>query len=65
MVSRENRLTLVFVLVALPCAYATQYALEPAGVGGGTAFGVAFFVLLGVGVGLPQFLLSRLGGAAE
>lgn len=60
MVSRENRLTAVFVVIALPVAYLAQTLLESATIGDQTTFVVSFFVLLGVGVFLPQFLSRRL-----
>jgi hypothetical protein len=59
MVSRENLLTATFVLVALPAAYLAQLLLESLGVGQQSAYAVAFLVLIGVGVVLPQFLTGR------
>lgn len=59
MISRENRLTVVFVVVALPTAYLTERLLESAGIGDQTAYSISFFVLLGVGVFLPQFLIRH------
>lgn len=57
MASRENLVTLLFVLLALPAAYLSQLLLGGSGLGEQTVFGISFFVLLGVGVFLPQFLL--------
>ncbi len=59
MVSRENLVTAAFVVLALPAAYAVRLALDSVGVGEDAAFGIAFLVLVGVGVGLPQYVLER------
>ncbi|GKZ15356.1 hypothetical protein HAL_32370 [Haladaptatus sp. T7] len=55
MVSRENWITIAFVIVALPAAYAANILLESNGIAQDTAFMISFFVLLVVGVGLPRF----------
>ena len=55
MVSRENWITIAFVVVALPAAYAVNVLLESNGIAQDTAFMISFFVLLFVGVGLPRF----------
>ncbi|SIR96613.1 hypothetical protein SAMN05421858_4814 [Haladaptatus litoreus] len=55
MVSRENWITIAFVVVALPAAYAVNILLESNGIAQDTAFTISFFVLLVVGVGLPKF----------
>ncbi|GAA0242454.1 hypothetical protein GCM10009000_067640 [Halobacterium noricense] len=55
MVSRENWITIAFVVVALPAAYAVNVLLESNGIAQDTAFMISFFVLLVVGVGLPRF----------
>lgn len=57
MASQENLVPLIFVLLALPAAYLSQMLLGGSGLGEQTMFGISFFVLLGVGVFLPQFLL--------
>ncbi|WP_332897335.1 hypothetical protein [Haladaptatus sp. CMSO5] len=59
MVSRETVITALFVVIALPIAYLAQVLLESINVGEQTAFIIAFLVLIGVGVVLPQFLTSR------
>lgn len=59
MVSRENLITAFFVVVALPIAYLVHVLLESVSVGEQTAFMVAFLVLIGIGVSLPQFLTAR------
>ena len=58
MVSTENRVTLAFVLVALPAAYAVDAATGQ--------FRAAFLTLNVVGVGLPSLYLraERRRGAA-
>ena len=58
MVSRENLITVVFVVLALPAAYLTDLLLESVGVGEQTAFALAFLVLVGIGVFLPQLLTT-------
>ena len=55
MVSRENWITIAFVVVALPAAYAASILLESNGIAEDTAFMISFFVLLVVGVGFPRF----------
>ncbi len=55
MVSHENWITIAFVIVALPAAYAINVLLESNGIAQDTAFMISFFVLLVVGVGLPRF----------
>jgi hypothetical protein len=55
MVSRENWITIAFVVIALPAAYAVNVLLESNGIAQDTAFMISFFVLLVVGVGLPRF----------
>ncbi len=56
MVSRENWITIAFVVVALPAAYVVEFLLESNGIAEDTAFMISFFVLLVVGVGLPRFV---------
>ncbi|WP_049946381.1 hypothetical protein [Halalkalicoccus jeotgali] len=60
MASRENRLTVVSIIIALPTAYLSRALLDSVNVGEQTGFMVSFFVLIGVGVFLPQFLNRRL-----
>ncbi|SIR89921.1 hypothetical protein SAMN05421858_4466 [Haladaptatus litoreus] len=56
MESRENWITIAFVVVALPAAYAVNFLLESNDIAQDTAFMISFFVLLVVGVGLPRFV---------
>lgn len=60
MVSRENLLTAIFVVIALPTAYLAQVLLESANVGEDPTFVISFFVIIFVGVFLPQVLNSLL-----
>ena len=59
MISRENLITAVFVCVALPAAYLARMLLGSVGVGEQVAFGIAFAVMLVVGVSLPQQFIAR------
>ncbi|SFK66194.1 hypothetical protein SAMN04487950_0455 [Halogranum rubrum] len=58
MVSRGNLITAVLVVLALPVAYLTDLLLESVGVEEQTAFALAFLVLVGIGVFLPQLLTT-------
>jgi hypothetical protein len=59
MVSRENLITTLFVVVAVPTAYLTQLLLTSVGIGDQIAFALAFAVLVVVGIVFPQQFTAR------
>lgn len=65
MVSRENLLTIAFVLLALPAAYGVQLHRLSLGVDDRTTATVAFAAILVVVVLVPQVLVRRLEIGAE
>jgi hypothetical protein len=60
MAPRENLVTAILVIVALPTAYLVQILLGSVNIGEQASFMTAFLTLIGVGVALPRILSSHM-----